>query len=63
VSVPTVPDTGAVDAVVVGLHPQASLSPDSAVAGGVLPSGHDAGGSPHYTGEGAGGAAVDLDQR
>jgi hypothetical protein len=61
---PPAPDPGSLDpVVVVGLHPQASLPPDAAVAGGVVPSGHDAGGSPHYTGEGAGGASVELDQR
>ena len=60
---PAPPDTDPVEAVLVGMHPQAALPPETAVADGVLPSGHDAGGSPHYTGEAAGGASVDLDQR
>ena len=60
---PPAPDTETTDAVLVGLHPQAALPADTAVASGAVPSGHDAGGSLHYTGEDAGGASVDVDQR
>ena len=60
---PPAPDAETADAVVVGMHPQAALAPDTSVASGAVPSGHDAGGSQHYTGEQAGGASVDVDQR
>ena len=60
---PPLPDAETTDAVLVGLHPQASLAPDTAVGHGALSSGHDAGGPPHYTGDGTAGASVDVEQR
>jgi hypothetical protein len=62
-STPPIPDDATVDAMLVGLHPQAALPPDAAVGAGAVPSGLDAGGSPPATGESAGGASVDLEQR
>ncbi len=56
------PDPGGM---LVGLHPVTALPPDASVAGGAVPTGHDAGGSAHHaSAAGAkGGAAVDADQR
>jgi hypothetical protein len=52
------------EAALVGMHPAAGLPVDSGVAPGSVPTGHDAGGTPHHAApDGGPAAAAGLDQR